>query len=190
MITIGAPTTSTAVKRQASQDQAQVYNVTQLFSTDAGTSYSINAHAADAQNGDVAPDCTITICGQGDCSPAFPLTTKYALYTYPYYATSSTNDTVATFSIQCSSAAYIGLDDVSIVANAATVSSSQAYMTVTQYVTQTRDAITQTQTQGPVTATTVLYSTALSTIQVPNTQYISLVSTDLSTITSKFSSRP
>ena len=84
----------------------------------------------------------------------------------------------------------MAVDDISVVANTAAGPSAQPTMTVTQYITQTRDAVTQTrdgvtQTQDLVTATTVLYSTELSTIQVPDTQYISLVSTDLSTITSE-----
>lgn len=180
LITFGAAST-TVRKRQTAQSQS--YNVTQVFSATAGTSYTLSAYASSAQNGNAAPDCSLTICTGNDCSSPYEITSSYAYYAYQYNALATDGNAVATYTVQCVNAAYIALDDISIVANSAPAGSAQATTTVTQYITQTQNAITQT--RGPVTATTVEWSTATSVIEVPETEYVSLVSTDLTTTTSK-----
>ncbi|KAF7192237.1 hypothetical protein HII31_06269 [Pseudocercospora fuligena] len=144
LITFG--TSSSGVgKRQAAA--SQTYNVTSVYAANAGSSYTFSAYAAQAQNGDVAPQCSLTICGNVACSAAFPLTASYSQYSYQYTAQSTRQDATATFIVQCAQAAYVALDSVSVVANTPG-SSGQATQTVTQTITpSTGGRPTQTVTQ-------------------------------------------
>lgn len=95
-----------------------VYNATQSFSTISGTEYQLSAAAIMAQNGPSPPSCTINIYAtNSDCSGPSPLTTNYTTCSYTYLAEASANYTVATFSIACLGPAYVGLDEISIIAN-------------------------------------------------------------------------
>ncbi|CAK1359946.1 hypothetical protein CB0940_06066 [Cercospora beticola] len=162
LITFGS-TGATAVKRQTSQPQA--YNVTQLFSAVAGKTYTLNAYASEAQNGDAAPECFLSICAGSTCSQAFDLTSSYALYSYQWTAPGANANALATFSVQCSGPAYIALDDISVATSSQPAPATQ---TVTQYVTQTRDAVTETQDGSSLVYETV---TAITTARDTVTAY-------------------
>jgi uncharacterized NAD(P)/FAD-binding protein YdhS len=180
LITFNRGSSTAAVKRQA--NQAQSYNVTQEFATSPGTSYTLGVYASSAQNGDAAPVCSITICADNDCSPPQPVTSTYVLYAYQYNAQATNSNITATYSVSCVGSAYIALDEIAVVANSQNTPPTR---TVTQYITRTGDPVTEL--QGPVTATTILWSTATSIVQIPDTQYISLFSTALLTATSTLS---
>lgn len=111
-------TPAALLHRRQNTDQPMVYNATQSFSTVSGTEYHLSAAAIMAQNGASPPSCTINICAtNSDCSGASPLATNYTTYPYNYLARISANYTVATFSIACLGPAYVGLDEISIIAN-------------------------------------------------------------------------
>lgn len=182
-----------------------VYNVTQAFSASAGDSYTLSAYAAESQDGDTAPDCSITICGDTDCGSSVPLTAAYSQYSYQYNSTLTESGTLATFSVQCAQSAYVALDGVTVMSNSAsTGASAMATATVTQYVTRTQtETTTQSGSNGVLTTTatveieneatkiynftipTVIWSTATEVIAVAATKYYNLTVSDLSTTTSK-----
>lgn len=99
-------------KRQASS-QPLVYNATQSFSAVSGGIYNLSANAADAQNGDTAPDCALTICGDDICGSSQPISTTFEVYSYQF-TEPTTESAVATFSISCVGQAYVGLDNVTV----------------------------------------------------------------------------
>ncbi|KAK5125233.1 hypothetical protein LTR85_000909 [Meristemomyces frigidus] len=160
--------TSPTSKRARRQTTAtMVYNVTQDFAATAGVSYSLSVYAADAQNGATTADCSLIICGDGDCGPGFPITTTYSQYSYQYNADVSENGAVATFSISCVQSAYVALDNVTVVSNSAGSSSALATTTVTQYVTRTQivqQSVVSTQISDQVSTQiiTSTYTTLIS----------------------------
>ncbi|PPJ58032.1 hypothetical protein CBER1_03858 [Cercospora berteroae] len=162
LITFGAAGV-TVVKRQTTQPEA--YNVTQLFSAVAGKTYTLNAYASEARNGNVAPECFLSICAGSTCSQTFGLTSSYALYSYQWTAPAANTNALATFSVQCSGPAYIALDDISIATSSQPTPATQ---TVTQYVTQTRDGVTETQDRPSLVYETV---TAVTTARDTVTAY-------------------
>jgi hypothetical protein len=201
------------VKRQATTPQ--VYNVTQNFAATAGSSYTLSAYAAQAQNGGTAPACSITICGDSTCGPSTALTSQYAQYSYQFNAGVTESGAVGTFSISCPQSAYVALDNVTVTTgSAAAVSVAPVTTTIVQYVTRTQSTqgVTQTQTQSVQGATqtettqqigtpltqifsvtntisTVLWSTATDVVSIAQTEYLSVNITvsELSTTTSEFS---
>jgi hypothetical protein len=200
------------VKRQATTPQ--VYNATQNFAAMAGSSYMLTAYAAQAQNGDTAPACSITICRDSTCGPSTALTLQYSQYSYQFNAGVTESGAVGTFSISCPQSAYVALDNVTVTTgSAAPVSGAPVTTTILQYVTRTQSiqGVTQTETQSIQGATrtkktqqiwtppyqifsvtntisTVLWSTATEVVSVPQTEYLSVNVTvsELSTTTSKF----
>lgn len=188
------------IKRQAATPQ--VYNVTQDFSAQAGTSYKLSAYAAQAQNGDSAPGCSITICGDTSSGPSTALTMQYSQHSYQYDAASSNTGAIATFSVSCPQSAYVALDNVTVATGAAASASlSPATTTLIHYVTQIQNiqGLVQTETTSLVgtpptqvfsvtnAVSTVLWSTAIEVISVPQTEYLSINVTvsELSTTTSE-----
>ena len=188
------------VRRQAASPL--VYNVTQNFAASAGVSYTLTAYASKAQNGNVPPDCSITICGDDTCGAPITITAQYSPYSYQFNAPSTQSDAVATFSVQCAQSAYVALDDVSV--NGPGVGAngpSPATRTVTQYVTRTlaqqqNETLTETQTQQVANAGTKVYTltntvsmvswaTETAVVAVAQTKYLNLTVSDVSTTTSK-----
>ena len=203
------------VKRQATAPQ--VYNVTQNFVATAGSSYTLSAYAAQAQNGDTAPACSITICRDSTCGPSTAITSQYSPYSYQFNAGVTETGAVATFSVSCPQSAYVALDNVTVsTGSLAAVSLAPITTTIIQYVTQTQSiqGVTQTQTQsiqGPTqiqttqqigtpstqmlsvtnTVSTFLWSTATEVVSIMHTEYLSIDVTvsELSTTTSEFQGR-
>lgn len=97
-------------KRQSS-DQSLVYNATQSFAAIAGGIYNLSATAASAPYGSSPPNCAITICGDSTCGPTSQLSTSFAVYSFTW-TSSATQNSVATFSIQCAGQAYVALTNV------------------------------------------------------------------------------
>jgi hypothetical protein len=116
-----------------------IYNVTQTFAATSGTAYTLSAFAEESQNGANSPDCSVSICGDSDCGPAAPLTLAYSPYYFQYVSELTESNGIATFSVQCAQSAYVALDNVTVVANGASASSSAlatVYITLTQTVQQ------------------------------------------------------
>lgn len=169
------------VKRQAAAPQ--VYNVTRSYSAASGVNYVFTAYAVESQNGNTAPQCSIAICAQDACGNPSSLTPSYSAYSYSYTARISDDNAVATFTVQCAQAAYVAIDDITISSSGSSNQAGEVTRTVTQYVTQTPSPVIQT--QAPVTATTVQYSTEVSTVEIPNTLWRTV--SGLSTTTSELS---
>ncbi|KAI5248909.1 hypothetical protein E4T43_01161 [Aureobasidium subglaciale] len=159
LITFPDPAT---VQRQVRRQSAGtitplVYNVTQIFAASAGTSYTMTAWTAVITTENSKPDCSMTICGTGDCSLPFPLTTNYTGYSYNYQSSINEDSALATFQVACSSAAYVAMDDVSVTDNvlAASASSATAVSTATTTVFRT-ETVTQSQTLTQIETTTFI----------------------------------
>jgi len=172
--------------------------VTQNFAAIAGASYKLSAFAAQASNGGISPDCSITICGDNTCGPSTAITTQYSPYSYQYNAGVSETGAVATFSISCPQSAYVALDNVTVTSGtAAAISLPPITTTIIQYVTRTQSlqGITETTQQIATpptqvlsitnTISTMLVSTTTQVISVPQTEYINVTFSDVSTTTSK-----
>ncbi|KAI7328119.1 hypothetical protein KC315_g6803 [Hortaea werneckii] len=141
------------------QETSQLtYNVTQVFAATAGNSYTLTAYAAKSQSDDVDPQCSLTICAEDSCGGAQPLSTTYAQISYQYTASSSNANSIATFIVQCSRAAFVALDDISISSASANPSSAQNRVS-TVFVTRTL-TIQQSQS-GPEPRTTALQATTV-----------------------------
>ncbi|KAI7364555.1 uracil-DNA glycosylase [Hortaea werneckii] len=142
------------------QETSQLtYNVTQLFAATAGNSYTLTAYAAKSQSNDAEPQCSLTICAEDSCGSAQPLSTTYAQISYQYLATSTNANSIATFIVQCSRAAYVALDDLSISSSSASTSSAQNGVS-TVYVTRTL-TIQQSQPDPELRTTTLQITTVL-----------------------------
>ncbi|KAG9746257.1 hypothetical protein KCU73_g7668, partial [Aureobasidium melanogenum] len=123
------------VRRQSiGPDASLVYNVTQMFSASAGTSYTLAAWAAVTQLAD-QPYCFMTICGDNDCGLAALITTNYTRFSYDYQSPINETGTIATFEIACDTSAYVALDDVSVTNNALAASAGSADQVSTATVT-------------------------------------------------------
>ncbi|KAI6828578.1 uracil-DNA glycosylase [Hortaea werneckii] len=141
------------------QETSQLtYNVTQVFAATAGSSYTLTAYAAKSQSDDVNPQCSLTICAEGSCGNAQPLSTSYSQISYQYTASSTNANSIATFIVQCSRAAYVALDDISISSASANPPSAQNGVS-TVFVTRTL-TIQQSQS-GPEPRTTTLQVTTV-----------------------------
>jgi hypothetical protein len=170
-----------------------VYNVTQNFGATAGTSYTLSAYAAQAQMGDTAPACSITICGDSTCGPSTALTVQYAAYSYQYNAGVTESGAIATFSVECHQSAYVALDNVTVTAgNASAVSMSPLTTTVIQYVSRTQTATTlqigipSTQLVSVTnTVSTVRVDTSTEFVSILQTTYLDVTVSSVSTTTSK-----
>jgi len=193
-----------ARKRQATIGQPLFYKATQSFSAVAGGVYNLSAYAADAQNGDSAPNCALSICADSMCGPSQPITTSFVQYSHSYNAQANYVSQVATFSIQCVGQAYVALDNVTVAntytppttsnaaspslgASSGSSSSSRSrasvrtvttsiYLTTTSYATQTLTTISQ---YSSVLLTTA-YATATSIRDV--TQIVSSVAFSTGTL--------
>jgi hypothetical protein len=119
-----------------------VYNITQIFPASAGTSYALTAWAAVITPAD-KPYCFLTVCGDSDCSFAMPITLNYTRFTYNYRSSIDESDAVATFSVECTTSAYVALDDVSVTDNAlaASASSASPVSTATTTVFETKTIV-------------------------------------------------
>ncbi|KAK4549166.1 hypothetical protein LTR36_007624 [Oleoguttula mirabilis] len=157
----------TNIRRQATT--SMVYNVTQDFTATAGVSYTLSAYAADAQNGASVPDCSLIICGDGNCGAGVPISTTYSQYSYQYTAGFSEAGTVATFSVSCAQSAYVALDNVTVMSNTAGSSSALATTTVTHYhylytyITVTLAPLTITSIISVTPPASTLYQTLTAT---------------------------
>ncbi|KAI7228811.1 hypothetical protein KC330_g7744 [Hortaea werneckii] len=141
------------------QETSQLtYNVTQVFAATAGNSYSLTAYAAKSQSDDVDPQCSLTICAEDSCGNAQPLSTTYSQMSHQYIASSTNANAIATYVVQCSRAAYVALDDISISSASANPSSAQNGVS-TVFVTRTL-TIQQSQS-GPEPRTTTLQVTTV-----------------------------
>ena len=185
-------------KRQAITPQ--VYNVTQNFAASAGTSYTLSAFAAQAQMGDTAPACSITICSDSTCGPSTALTAQYSPYSFQYDAGVTESGAIATFSVECPQSAYVALDNVTVIAsNAPAVSMSPLTTTITQYITRTQSIQGDTQTATTMqigtpstqilsitnTVSTVRVDTSTEFVSVLQTTYLDVTVSSVSTTTSK-----
>ncbi|KAI7719918.1 hypothetical protein KC353_g2596 [Hortaea werneckii] len=142
------------------QETSQLtYNVTQVFAATAGNSYTLTAYAAKSQSDDVDPQCSLTICAEDSCGNAQPLSTSYSQISYQYTASSTNANSIATFVVQCSRAAYVALDDISISSTSASPSSAQNGVS-TVFVTRTL-TIQQSQSGPEPRTTTLLVTTVL-----------------------------
>ncbi|RMY22458.1 hypothetical protein D0867_02699 [Hortaea werneckii] len=134
------------------------------FQPNSGSSYLIqplqNTATGDesAYNDDVEPQCSLTICAEDSCGNAQPLSTSYSQISYHYIASSTNANSIATFIVQCSRAAYVALDDISISSTSAGPSSAQNGV-FTVFVTRTL-TIQQSQS-GPEPRTTTLQVTTV-----------------------------
>lgn len=148
-----------------------VYNATQFFNATSGTAYTLSAFATAGQNGDPPADCSITICADSSCGPSSPLkVSTYTQYSYVFNAPITESDAIATFSISCSGAAYVALDDVSITSSAASSSPAVVTTTVIQSTTQTVTiTVTQSGTQT-ITSNEVSIQTEVITSVLPVSQ--------------------
>ncbi|KAI7261952.1 hypothetical protein KC345_g9608 [Hortaea werneckii] len=99
-------------KRQTS-DQSLVYNATQSFPAIAGGIYNLSAAAASAPYGSSPPNSAITICGDSTCGPRSQLSTSFAEYSFTW-TSPATQNSVATFGIQCAGQAYVALTNVTV----------------------------------------------------------------------------
>ncbi|KAI7026467.1 uracil-DNA glycosylase [Hortaea werneckii] len=142
------------------QETSQLtYNVTQVFAATTGNLYTLTAYAAKSQSDDVGPQCSLTICAEGSCGNAQPLSKSYSQITYQYTASSTNANSIATFIVQCSRAAYVALDDLSISSSSASTSSAQNGVS-TVYVTRTL-TIQQSQPDPELRTTTLQITTVL-----------------------------
>ena len=144
------------------------YNVTQAFEASAGVLYTFSVFASEAPDGSTQPDCSVTLCGTSSCSPSGHVNSGHELHAYQYLATSSGRD-AATFSVSCAQSAFVGLDNVTVQADAAGGAAGQATTTIIQYITET-EMIPSTQTQtywqsSQEHQTVYFYSTATATVE-------------------------
>ncbi|KAI7506576.1 hypothetical protein KC347_g7507 [Hortaea werneckii] len=193
-------TSAGSLRKRQSSDQSLVYNATQSFAAIAGGIYNLSAAAASAPYGSSPPNCAITICGDSTCGPRSQLSTSFAEYSFTW-TSPATQNSVATFSIQCAGQAYVALTNVTVtpiyipqptystsVASAASsgaeVSSSYrfeptrevtttAYGTRTEYITATTSAWYTFTTEGaPRTITTTYGQTSTLTFTASASTYI------------------
>ena len=121
-----SPSAKGQVRRQSTgSTNTLVYNVTQMFSASAGTTYSLTAWAAVTTPAD-KPYCFLTICGDSDCGYTIPIITNYTRFNYDYQSPIDESNAIATFSVGCSTSAYVALDDVSVTNNALAAMASSA----------------------------------------------------------------
>ena len=168
-----------------------------MFAASAGTAYTLSCYAEEAQNGDVAPDCAIYICGDNACSSPSQLTTSYLYYSYVFTDSSSEDSAVATFSIRCVGSAFVGIDNVTVLADQSSLSSissstagpqtvtattyipTTVYSTVTEYANQTQIQTETTSNVDTLTTRDVVSTTVHDTI----TQYANQTQTATQTET-------
>ncbi|KAH0278399.1 hypothetical protein KCU91_g2498, partial [Aureobasidium melanogenum] len=160
------------VRRQSRGPSASlVYNMTQMFSASAGTSYTLTAWAAVTEPAD-KPYCWLTICGDNDCSLADPITTNYTRFSYDYQSPIDESGAIATFEVACDTSAYVALDDVSVTNNAlaanASIASASAESTATITVSSTVTVLqsqiyTQFETTTFVSGSEIVLTTSLPT---------------------------
>ncbi|RMZ11060.1 hypothetical protein D0862_03054 [Hortaea werneckii] len=144
------------VRRQATNQLT--YNVSQVFAATAGNSYTLTAYAAKSQSNENEPQCSMTICAEDSCGNAQPLSTSYSQISYQYTASSTNANSIATFVVQCSRAAYVALDDISISSTSDSPSSAPNGVS-TVFVTRTL-TIRQSQSE-PLQTTTLQITTVL-----------------------------
>ncbi|KAI6841730.1 hypothetical protein KC340_g1211 [Hortaea werneckii] len=193
-------TSAGSFRKRQSSDQSLVYNATQSFAAIAGGIYNLSAAAASAPYGSSPPNCAITICGDSTCGPRSQLSTSFAEYSFTW-TSSATQNSVATFSIQCAGQAYVALTNVTVTpiyipqptyssssasaaSSGAEMSSSfrfeptrevttTAYGTRTEYITATTSAWYTFTTEGaPRTITTTYGQTSTLTFTEPASTYI------------------
>lgn len=100
----------------------------------------------------------MTICAEDSCGNAQPLSTSYSQISYQYTASSTNANSIATFVVQCSRAAYVALDDISISSTSDSPSSAPNGVS-TVFVTRTL-TIRQSQSE-PLQTTTLQITTVL-----------------------------
>ncbi|KAI7153132.1 uracil-DNA glycosylase [Hortaea werneckii] len=156
------------------QETSQLtYNVTQVFAATAGSSYTLTAYAAKSQSDDVEPQCSLTICAEDSCGSAQPLSTSYSQISHQYTAPSTNANSIVTFVVQCSRAAFLALDDISISSNSSSPSSAQngvstVFVTRTLTIQQSQSQFDQELWTTTLRITTVLDgSTVVYTTMVP-----------------------
>ncbi|KAI7497369.1 hypothetical protein KC367_g5956 [Hortaea werneckii] len=193
-------TSAGSLRKRQSSDQALVYNATQSFAAITGGIYNLSAAAASAPYGSSPPNCAITICGDSTCGPRSQLSTSFAEYSFTW-TSPATQNSVATFSIQCAGQAYVALTNVTVTpiyipqptystsaasaaSSGAGISSSYrfeptrevtttAYGTRTEYITATTSAWYTFTTEGaPRTITTTYGQTSTLTFTEPASTYI------------------
>jgi hypothetical protein len=185
-LTKSAPAKGQVRRQSTGSTNALVYNVTQTFSASAGISYSLIAWAAVTTPAD-KPYCFLTICGDGDCSFAMPITTNYTRFNYDYQSPLDESNAVATFSVGCSTSAYVALDDVSVTNNvlaamassassASPVSTATTTVFVTETVVQTQ-VLTQVETTTFISGSEVVLTTTVpaiiyQTVNTPTTETV------------------
>lgn len=148
--------------------------MTQLFTASAGTAYRLSAWAAEVPNGNGDPQCSIVICGDGDCSSSFDLTSSYSEYSFIYQSPVDESSAVATFQLQCLQSGYVALDDVSVTSNNAAPSGNQIVSTTTATTTVFRtETVVQSQTFTQIETTTYISgSEVVLTTTVPTVIYM------------------
>lgn len=162
------------VRRQSTGSTTPlVYNVTQIFPASANTTYALTAWAAVTTPADKSY-CFLTICGDSDCGFPLPITTYYTRFTYNYLSPIDEDSALATFSVECSTSAYVALDDVSVTdnasaANASSSSSASPVSTATTTVSVTVPVVqtqifTQLETTTFISGSGVLFTTTVPTV--------------------------
>lgn len=154
--------------------------MTQTFNASSGVDYTLTAWAAETANGDGDPQCSITICGDDDCSSPFALETSYEGYSFVYHSYIDEDSAMATFQLECLQSGYVALDDVSISSDADSSDEDQVVPTATVTVYQT-ETIVQSQTSIQIeTMTSISGSEVILTTMVPTIIYTTI--NDLPTI--------
>jgi hypothetical protein len=111
-----------------------------------------------------------------------PISLNYTRFTYNYRSPIDESDAVATFSVECTTSAYVALDDVSITNNAlaASASSTSPVSTATTTVFETETIVqsqiyTQVETTTFISGSEIILTTTIPTIvyqtvSVPTTE--------------------
>jgi len=173
------------VRRQSAESTTPlVYNVTQIFPASENTTCTLTAWAAVTTPAD-SSDCFLTICGDNDCGFPLPITTYYTRFTYKYLSPIDEDSALATFSVECSTSAYVALDDVSVTdnalaANASSSNSASPVSTATTTVFMTETVVqtqifTQLETTTFISGSEVVFTTTVptvvyQTVNVPTTK--------------------
>lgn len=149
--------------------------MTQTFNASSGIEYTLTAWAAETANGDGDPQCSITICGDDDCSSSFALTTSYQEYSFVYQSPIDETSAVATFQLECPQSGYVALDDVSITSDTDSSGGGQVVPTTTTTTIYQTETIVQSQTFTQVeTTTSISGSEVMFTAMVPTIVYTTI----------------
>ncbi|KAK3641775.1 hypothetical protein LTR56_011102 [Elasticomyces elasticus] len=180
----GASCNTAGRRRQTASVDAAEFNVTQTFTTIGGVGYTVGGMARDAPSSGTSPNCTLMICVDDVCGELDTLTTNWALYSFDT-AVLLAGNTTAIFAFVCTGQAYVGLDDISAVADGLGASSSAApgMQTITSTVMGTTTLFaTQTQYVTLNASTTELFGTTTAFVTPSPVVFTSTLAASTTTI--------